>query len=100
MTPQEEWIKEFDKLRLKQACHCEDCYNTIKSFIQKTQEEAREEGYKHGYKLGSEINIPVKGRLTETWNLAIQACVDSLLMCAWSDIDAEIIRTSLLSIKK
>lgn len=32
----EESEKEFDEKRLKQACHCEDCYQVIKSHNRQT----------------------------------------------------------------
>jgi hypothetical protein len=32
----------WDELRLKQACHCEDCEKTIKSFLRQSNRRARE----------------------------------------------------------
>lgn len=107
MNPQEEkWIKEFKNLFFRDAFDkSHNNVNGIIDFIHKTREEAMEEGYKRGYKLGSEINIPVKGRLTETWNLAIQACVEKIKEhfgenTKTSNKIFDSIRTSLLSLKK
>jgi hypothetical protein len=80
----EEILEEFDERRLKQACHCEDCYKTIKNFVvyvfeqgcadgkevySKASDLARKRGYEDGVKDGMKGKLFNKVEIKEEVNI-------------------------------